>query len=59
MKSKTYATLCTDGKSGMFFIKILSIRHHNKSYDYEDNDKYKQKLTKFYANFHEESVETN
>ena len=38
-KSKKYATLCRDGKSGMFVINILSIRHHNKSYDYEDNDK--------------------
>ena len=23
----------------MFVINILSIKHHNKSYDYEDNDK--------------------
>ena len=43
----------------MFVINILSIRHYNKSYDYEDNDKYKQKPTKIHANFQEEGVEAN
>ena len=43
----------------MFVFKILSIRHHNKSYDYEDNDKYRQKPTKIQPNFPEESVEAN
>ena len=54
-----YATSCLVGKSDMFFINILSIRHQNKSYDYEDNDKYRQKTTKIQTNFPEESVEAN
>ena len=42
----------------MFFINILSIRHLNKSYDYEDKDNYRQKPTKNQPNFPEESAGT-
>ena len=28
-----------DGSTGMFVMHRLSIRHHNKSYDYENNNK--------------------
>ena len=37
------ATLCLDGKKRLFVINILSKRHHNKSYNYENNKKSRQK----------------
>ena len=40
---KKYATLCLDGKRMLFVVDQSSIIHQNKSYDYENNNKYRQK----------------
>ena len=34
--------LCLNGNRMLFFVNQLSIRHHNKSYNYEHNTKYRQ-----------------
>ena len=34
----------------MFVINMLPITHHNKSYDFENNDKYRQRSKKFSRN---------
>ena len=39
----TYAKLCLNRKLRVSFIPKTSIRHHNKSYDYENNNKSSQK----------------
>ena len=38
-----YGNLCLDKETKMLVILHLPIRHHNKSYDYENNNKIKQK----------------
>ena len=43
MDANKYAKLFLDRKTRMFVIHGLSIRHHNKTYDYKNNNKYRQK----------------
>ena len=38
--------LCFDEKATTCFISKSSISHHNKLYDYENDNKYKQKPEK-------------
>ena len=41
----------------LFFIDQSLITHQKKSYDYENNNKYRQKLKKFIREMREKSVE--
>ena len=42
-EANKYAKLMLDGTERMFVIHKSPLKHHNKSYDYENNNKYRQK----------------
>ena len=43
MEENKYTKLCPNGKPRMIVGHKSSIRNHSKSYDYENNKKYRQK----------------
>ena len=43
MESDEYTKFRVDGKAMISVIPTSSISHHNKSYEYENDNKYRQK----------------